>query len=81
MSTESIRFEDVQAAVMRCLAVHPPVDFALHRDASRLVDLFARMSYQKVHEVQPDQMPPDVLALLQKWGGTADSVAGTRARY
>jgi hypothetical protein len=66
---EDIKFEDVQAALMRCLAIQPPVDYVLGRDASRLADLFARMSYQKVRIVSPQEMPADVLALYERWRG------------
>ena len=80
MTTESISFDDVQAALMRCLAMNPSVDLVLNRDASRLVDLFACMSYQKVSAVSRLEVPPDVLALFEHWRGPMPGIAGRSER-
>jgi len=79
MATESLSFDDVQAALMRCLAINPPVDFVLPRDASHLVDLFARMSYQKVWTVSRAEVPADVLALFEHWRDPMPSIPGASA--
>jgi hypothetical protein len=59
----------VQAALMRCLAINPPVDFVLHRDASRLVDLFGLMVYERAPSVLRAQVAQDILEIYARWQG------------
>ena len=40
-----ISFAEVQAALQRCLAEHPPENLALCRDASLLADVFEEMTF------------------------------------
>ena len=44
MSIE-VTFPQVQAALRRCLAEHPPIELRLCPDASLLADVFGEMNY------------------------------------
>lgn len=43
----NITIEEFQAALVRCMAAEPPIDFALSKDSSLLVDVFAEMQFNK----------------------------------
>lgn len=62
-----IRFAAVQAALMRVMNVHPPHDFALHPDASKLTDLFATMWFFRWDAAAVDGTKAEVLEAFERW--------------
>lgn len=70
MGSESVTIRDVQAALTACLAAHPPVDQRLHREASRLADLYGVMVFEHQASAMLASLEPDLHDLLNKWCGS-----------
>lgn len=72
MGAEFITLDELQAALARCMAFHPPegAEKRLHKDANRLADLFGLMVYEHASSVQRGNVAPDILDTFIKWAGS-----------
>ncbi len=71
MGTEFITLDELQAALARCMAFHPPegAERRLHKDANRLADLFGLMVYERARSVPRANVAADILEIFTKWAG------------
>jgi hypothetical protein len=71
MGTEFITLDELQAALARCMAFHPPegTERRLHKDANRLADLFGLMVYERAKSVPRANVAADILEIFTKWAG------------
>jgi hypothetical protein len=66
-----ITLDALQAALARCMAIHPPTgaERRLHPDANRLADLFGLMVYERTPAVRHDAVPADIVEIYSRWRG------------
>lgn len=70
-AAELLTLDALQAALARCMAVHPPegAELRLHKDANRMADLFGLMVYQRVTSVALADIEAGILDAYRRWDG------------
>ena len=73
---EVISVDALQAALARCMAIHPPEgpERRLHPDANRMADLFGLMVYERSSSVRRADVAPDILEIYARWRGPMPAV-------
>jgi hypothetical protein len=66
---ELLAFPQLQAALTKCLTVHPPsgVERKLHPDANRLATLFGLMIYSRAETITIGDVDPQILEAYLRW--------------
>ena len=64
-----LTLDKLQAALTRCMAVHPPsgAELRLHADANRMADLLGLMIYQRVASVCVADVESGILDAYRRW--------------
>lgn len=57
----------LEQAIERCCAAHPPQNYVLHRDASLLVEALVEMRYRKLDAVSIKVFQGEHLDALRRW--------------
>lgn len=68
-SEERLSFAQVQRALMRCMAAHPPagLELTLHPEANALADVFGLMSYTRMTDIERGALKPGQLEAFERW--------------